>query len=425
MRLTIETLSTCGEGIARVDGKATFVPFTLPGETWDVESVSSKKNYDRALPVRQIENSYKASCRVEPQCPYFGTCGGCQLQHIDYRRQLELKRDWLIETFRRVGHLEIGAKPTADSPPWEYRNKLTVPLHIRNGAIAYGFHQVYLPNRLTVIDDCRIAHAKIRQVMPGVLDALNQCRPEIQRPSRKNPQASQIVFRVIESKVIVQFSGLRFTPDRLERLLDSLENNESQLDEFLVTDASSEETHYKLDDENDKPAIHPEAFLQVNDAVREKIYDAVLNLPFQGRDSILDGYCGVGLLTQRLSTRFQNVTGVESNRISSEEAALAIQRQNLQNRVRIYQQTLESYLQQTNERFETVLLNPPRAGLSPKARERIIQRHPDEIAMVSCHPAALARDVKALVDAGYEIRDVQPFDMFPQTYHLETLVYLR
>ncbi len=425
MKLTPDALSTRGEGIARIDGKAVFVPFTLPGETWEAELVEQKKKYDRALPVRLLSEPEEDSIRVEPACPYYGSCGGCQIQHIDYSRQLMLKRDWLSETFRRIAHLDIDPKPTVESPPWEYRNKLTVPLHVRDGVIAYGFHHVYRPDQLVAIDDCHIADPRIRGVMPGVLKALNESKPEIHPPSAKKTPASKIVFRVIDKKVFVQFSGLRFTPPQLEILLGSLENNESQLDEFIVSDTRNQPTHFKLDDSEKASSFHPNAFLQINDTIREKIYDAVLTLPYQKHEKVLDGYCGVGRLTQRLTERFQSVVGIESGRASSEEALEAVKLAGLEERVRIYREKLESYLARCEERFDAVILNPPRSGLSPKARQQIVQHHPEEIAIVSCHPAALARDVKTLVDAGYRIQFVQPFDMFPQTYHLEALIYLR
>ena len=140
---------------------------------------------------------------------------------------------------------------------------------------------------------------------------------------------------------------------------------------------------------------------------------------------MLDGYCGVGLLTRRLANHFRQVVGVEADSAAASDARREVSREGLENRVRIFRQTMERFLRASRERFDAVILNPPRSGLSKEVRSRIGSLQPPELVMISCHPAALARDTVFFVENGYRVVALQPFDMFPQTYHLETVVYLQ
>lgn len=424
--LTITTLSTQGEGIARVEGKAIFVPFTLPGETWKARLIEQKKNYSRALPLESIERSEDAPARIDPPCPHFGSCGGCHLQHIPYEDQLEWKRRWLQETFRRIGHLEISPNPTVASPPWEYRNKLTLALRHQGGKFVLAFHHIHQPNRLVAVDDCPIAHPSIRRVLPIVREAVNASRPRIVETSRNQPVGSRIQFRVVSDRVEIVFFDTFFTPTAVEQVTDRIFQGGVPIAEIILeetTDRDSKLVSYTDDDDNES-TVSSDSFYQVNDTVRERLYQYVLDLPFRETGSALDGYCGVGVLTSRLAERFEQVTGVELHESAAADAIRHVEAAGVSHRIHIAQQSLERYLEQSKNVFDCYILNPPRAGLSEEVRTTIQRKSPADIAIISCHPAALARDVKILADAGYRIESVQPFDMFPQTYHVECVVLI-
>jgi 23S rRNA (uracil1939-C5)-methyltransferase len=161
------------------------------------------------------------------------------------------------------------------------------------------------------------------------------------------------------------------------------------------------------------------AFAQVNNKVREKLYDWVNGIPFQHHNRLLDGYCGMGDLTHQLSLRFEHTDGVEINKQAVKTAVKAYTNPKLN----FYAQPIESFLAASTQRYTAVVLNPPRAGVSQQVCESMIQHKPADIVMVSCHPAALVRDSAKLIEAGYRISSIQPFDMFPQTYHVETVVH--
>ncbi len=422
----ISALSTQGEGISRAGGKVIFIPFVLPGETWAAGIIESKKNYSRALPREMLSPGDPPAGRIEPRCPYFGSCGGCHLQHMPYEDQLRWKRQWLEETFRRVAHLEVTAAAAIPSPPWEYRNKVTLRVTRIEGKIALGYHRIYEPDRLQPITDCPIAHPLIRKGIPLIVEGLNSLPAEIISPSSAHPHGSRVVIQVRESTLIVAVVDVKLSPPAQEKLAEVWLGKPSPVDGLILRDSAGgpPRVFARSGEKEDGGFFTTEAFRQVNDAVREKMYDHIVNLPFRGHGSVLDGYCGTGLLTRRLADRFKNVVGVEYDEDTVFLAEKQVEAGGLSRRVRIHCRTLEKFLKKSRESFDAWVLNPPRAGLSPEARSAVIRHRPPDCAIISCHPAALARDVKTLVDAGYMLAGLQPFDMFPQTHHLEAVAFL-
>lgn len=421
--LTISTLSTQGEGIARVEGKATFVPFTLPGETWSVDLVDRKKNFDRALPIELIQSTADTPPRNTPSCPHFGVCGGCQLQHMLYEDQLDWKRCWLRETFRRVGHLEVDPQNTVSSPEWEYRNKLTLSLQEEEGGYILAFHHIYQPNKPVSVRDCPVAHPLIRLAIPKVLQALDRFKPKLGK--HRDIYKSRVQFRVLDSQLNLVFEDVHFRRKDEIRFVDAISLSNLPLLEIDFGDACEAISNEGSADDIEDSSVSSNSFFQINDSVREKLYNYILDLPYPAKNSVLEGYCGVGWLTCSLAQRFERVTGVELNRSAASDAQRLVQYEGLSDRVHIHNQPLERFLRDSKERYDCLILNPPRAGLSNEVRLSLVHLSPPEIVIVSCHPAALARDVHALTEQGYRILSLQPFDMFPQTYHLETVVRLR
>ncbi len=425
--LSITALSTQGEGIGRVEGKAVFVPFTLPGEKWVVETAQRRKQFDRALPIRKVGDCDSAARkRTKPRCPYFGACGGCQLQHLLYAKQLPLKQQWIEETFRRVGHLDVNAGAPVPSNEWEYRNKLALPLLERDGKVIYAFHQIFSPSRYVSIDDCLIAHPDIRALMQPLLSALNRAKPVLTTYSNRRNRGSRVILRVIDGWRIAHFFDVRIPQYNLDDFVNILINQEQVLDELILPGERKQTIRFQSDKHvRSQSGISYNSFLQVNDQIRTRLYDCILSLPFTRRQAVLDGYCGVGILTRRLGETFTMTHGVENNLNAAEDARRLVQQNGLDNRVNIFSDSLEQFLQKTSHKYDVVILNPPRSGLSKEVTSQILERKPQELVMISCHPAALARDTSAFIQEGYRIETLQPFDMFPQTYHLETVLYIR
>jgi len=195
-----------------------------------------------------------------------------------------------------------------------------------------------------------------------------------------------------------------------------------------VLEMTEEETGALLTisrDKEEERAIESHSFLQVNDKVCELLYAYVLSRPYRGTGKLLDGYCGVGLLTERFLETFKTVIGIEADRSSATDAKNRIKERNLFPAMTVNNQTIEQFLRHTKEKFDTVILNPPRSGMSKEARQSILKTEPTDVVMISCHPAAMVRDLQEFLDQKFSICSIQPFDMFPQTHHLETVLHLQ
>lgn len=413
--ITIETLSTQGEGIARVEGKAVFVPFALPGETWRVKIVQRKKNYDRARPIKRHGDPHPQ--RITPICPVFMRCGGCQLQHIDYEEQLRFKRHWLEETFRRIAQLDVTVAPVVPSPPLAYRNKVSLPIVIQGGSLTFAYHEYDAPSRFVPIEDCPIASDPIRLALPRIAKTLNDSGAEPLPPHRDGPIARAMI-RTVENRVQLRIVGMRLALERLSTLANALLGPDSPIDVFVwrFEPGRGERSFTRVGATLPEGAI--DAFAQVNNQIREELYAYVSELDYNRGDALLDGYCGSGILTRALAKRFQRVVGVEVS-----EEAVRIAREAALERVEFVCQTMERFLERNRDDFGAVVLNPPRAGLSPEVRADVCRLGASDVVVISCHPAALARDARALIDSGYVLATLQPFDMFPQTHHLETVAH--
>lgn len=399
--VTITALSTSAEGIAREDGKVMFVPFTLPGETWEVEVVESKKKYSRSVPLTLMhENDSQPVQRVEAPCPVYTQCGGCQMQHIEYAQQLELKQQWLQETFQRIGHLDVNVKPVISANQWEYRNKAVFSLIHNSGSIALAFHAANNPNRFIPVQDCMICDPVIRKAISVFHDGINQTAIKIYPYKNATLSGSKLILRVMDQNLFYAWERVQLH-----------KTDEKKFHSFLQENMPGVKVKKRVAD----------TFAQVNNPVREQLYRYVCEIPFHSHGKLLDGYCGMGELTYQLSQGFEQTDGVEINRQSISAAKKAYP----QTYLNFYAQPLETFLASSQQQYNAVIFNPPRAGLSPHVRESMTLHAPKDIVMISCHPAALARDSEHFVNQGYSISSIQPFDMFPQTYHLETVVHYK
>ncbi len=404
IELTVTSLSTSGEGIARKEGKVVFLPFTLPGERWEVEMVDSKKTFNRGHPVQRISTGDPLPIqRVEPRCPYFTQCGGCHLQHISHQQQLEFKREWLRETFKRIGHIKLDPNPLISASAWEYRNKTTFSLIEQNGKIQLAFHRIHYPNRHIPVQDCWISNAIIRKAVPIILDSFQQVKMRLRTYQSPQQPESKMTLRSHDGNLVVGVANVEIEYPVWQSWCSNLKE---RLPELKTIDKEDQD----------------EAFEQINLSVKQQLYDWICALPFQSNGSLLDGYCGQGELSLRLGNVFQKAVGVEINPQAIQLARSRAARQKKRT-VQFHAEPLEGFLKNNSQAFDCIVLNPPRAGLSKAVRRQLLQQRPAEIVMISCHPAALARDTVGLLDGGYRIQSVQPFDMFPQTYHTETVVH--
>jgi 23S rRNA (uracil1939-C5)-methyltransferase len=392
LRLQIEKLVYGGDGLSRLDGEVVFTPYVLPGETVEAERTESRKNVQRTKLLHVDEPSPD---RVPPACPVFGRCGGCQYQHAGYTAQLRLKRDILAETLRRVGKIEFDPERIGieSGEPFGYRNR--AQFHFERGRVGY---REMNSRRLVPIEQCPISSPKINEAIV----ALNRMVRDRQWPGFVSSlevftDESQVQWNVLESDQPVAkrfFDWLAAeVPGTVPGPLDYAVNE----DRFHVSGTS---------------------FFQVNRFLLPRL--AALAIDESAGASAWDLYAGGGLFSLPLARRFEHVVAVEAGRSAGD---LRHNAERAGASVEVVSEQTEAFLKKAPTAPDFVLADPPRAGLGKEASTRLAELRPATLVIVSCDPATLARDLTALLPV-YEIDRVTLVDLFPQTFHMETIVRL-
>jgi 23S rRNA (uracil1939-C5)-methyltransferase len=393
-----------GSSMGRLaDGRAVFVPYALPGERVLVELTEEKRGFARA---RLVEVLQAAPQRIQPRCRHFGVCGGCHYQHLAYPLQLQVKGGVLREQLERIAG--ISQPPVGEIRPspleWNYRN--TVQFHLdEQGRLGY---EESGSNRVVAIQECFLPQAPLDEIW------------------------QQLDF---ESRLGIERVGLRVGAD--EEVLLTLESSLLELPSFEV-DFPLSAVHLSpagsivLAGEDWLPMevngrifrVSAGSFFQVNTAQAGAMVQFLQEvLPLDNQTTLLDVYCGVGLFSAFLADRVGRCIGIEQSPTACEDYAFNLDE--MEN-VELYVGAAEDILPalQVSGKI-TAIVDPPRAGLDRHALDALVALQPRWIAYVSCDPATLARDLKRLVAAGYSLERVTPFDLFPQTYHIESISLLR
>jgi 23S rRNA (uracil1939-C5)-methyltransferase len=387
----VEKLVYGGDGLARVDGRVVLAPFVLPGERVRVESRQEKPGLVRAETRDVIEPSPE---RTPAPCPYFGRCGGCHYQHAPYEYQLSLKRQILVEELQRLGRMEppeeIGI---VSGEPWGYRNR--AQFHIENGRLGYREARSH---KLCAIDHCPISSPRLNELIATLLRMLRDPRwPRFVRSLEVFTDERQVQINVLDTARPVARRFFEWCAEEIPGLVSGALDYEGR---FRVSSNS---------------------FFQVNRFLPDRLVEVAVD----GREgeSAVDLYAGVGLFTLPLANRFEKVTAVESGRAAVSDLQFNAERAGLAN-VAAEQRTAEDFLTTLEKAPDFIVLDPPRAGIGKAVVRRLIELRPARVTIVSCDPATLARDLAALIAGGFRIEKMTMVDLFPQTYHLETVVAL-
>lgn len=359
--LVIESLTNSGDGLGRQEQRVVFVPYTLPGDRVRIKYTQRKKTYALAEVVEMLE---PASERVEPQCPYFERCGGCDWQHVPYDMQLAAKVQQLQDTLQRIGTLtDIALQPIVpSSKSYHYRNRIQGEL--RGGEFHYKWRR---SDQRIAVSRCAIADEAINDWLQSDFSGTPAGRVEI---------------AVVDGVVNV-------VP--------------------LNNDYASEL-----------------GFRQVNDSVSDSLTTQLLDIVTRSTcTAIVDLYCGRGTWTHLMAERHpeKHITGVDVSSHNIEFARANAQALNLKNTT-FLESSVEKILPKLSLDNSLCIVDPPRSGLDAQVTNKLIDGQCQSLVYVSCHPATLARDLKLLSAAGYRINSLTPLDMFPQTAHLECLVHL-
>jgi 23S rRNA (uracil1939-C5)-methyltransferase len=401
--LTLTSMAHRGSAVGRHEGQVIFVPYTIPGERVRVEIVETHARWSRAHLLQVVEPSPH---RVEPPCPHFGPgkCGGCHFQHIAYEAQAEYKRQVVVDQLARVGGLRkaqvneiVGA-----AKPWGYRNhtQFSIDPEGRLGFLTADTHHVF------PIDECLL----LDPLLDNLWTALDMEWPQLHRLSLRCGSATGDRMAVFELSHYEDFDVEVDFPVSCVLLLADGEVVVLMGDPFLVEHVAGRD--YR---------ISAGSFFQVNTAGAEALVALVGDYLNPAEDATLvDLYCGVGLFGLAFAPRVGRVVGVEA-----EPRAAADFRHNAggASHVDLIEKKVQAALARLGETIQgsLLVLDPPRSGAGKQVIERIVQTEPSRIAYVSCDPATLARDARHFVDMGYRLHQVQPVDLFPQTYHVESV----
>ncbi len=422
MLVKIEKLIYGGEGLAHCGGATVFVPFVLPDEEVAIQPVERKKKFVRGRVERVITASPERSAAP---CPHFGVCGGCHYQHIPYEAQLRYKAEILRETLRRIGRIEWSAPISLHaSPPWQYRNRAQWKIRAigDSGAsknLGIGYFRAGL-TALCAVEECPILSPRLFETLAALRTALTSgaLPPSLRAiEAFADAQDNRLLLNAL-------FAGFPASPAALAEKLHSAIHG---LESLLLQDGSGDRMelfgpgylNYAVSGASYR--VGHLSFFQVNRFLIDEMARQVC-LEAGAGELALDLFAGAGLFTLPLAERFAHVVAVEANPASARdlETNLAACHGRAEGR----NADAGDFLAKWKGAPDAVVLDPPRAGVSPGALARLAELGPRRIVYVSCDPSTLARDLVRLTAAGYALADIHLFDMFPQSFHMETLVRL-
>jgi 23S rRNA (uracil1939-C5)-methyltransferase len=438
LNLTIEKLIYGGDGLARLPadkrgrGKAVFVPFVLEGETVTASITEERPGFARAKIETILEPS---TLRIETPCPYFQRCGGCHYQHTSYENQLAIKGAILKENLRRIAKLELQSKLTLHpSPPWNYRNRTRLQAR-SDGAFALGYFKMS-SHELLPVEQCPICSPLINRAItalwelghagkvPSELreielfadadDSRLQVELYLEPRDDKNRrmQTGQALAGRLRETLPEVANVYVFAPS-----IQAARGVQGHISEH--SDWSFETDDFRYRTKSASFRVSGGSFFQVN----RFLVDELVNIVTANRSGelALDLYAGVGLFTAPLATSFRHIIAVESS-----QSSVADLKYNIPPNVKAVRSSVDEYLASKADKLhpDLVMVDPPRGGLGERVARNLVKLGAARLTYVSCDPATLARDLVYLASGGYRIEQAHMVDLFPQTYHIESVLHL-
>ena len=395
----INTLVYGGDAMGRLpDGRAVFVPFALPGERVRLRLVKAKRSYAHAELVEILSTSDE---RIEPRCCHFSDCGGCHYQHLAYQRQVEIKTEILREQLVRIAG--VDDPPIQEMVPslkaWNYRN--AVQFHLTSdGKIGY---KAVRSNHVVAISECHLPEKYLNEIWPQMeIEPV----PGLERVGLRQGIEGNILLilesstdKPIEFAVDIPVSAVHMSP--MGAIVLAGDDNviiKVLGRQFLVSAGS---------------------FFQVNTLQAEALVKYLLQvLPLSSETTVMDIYCGVGLFSAFLAPRVKRCVSIEVSDSACEDFTVNLDEFD---NVELYKGAAGNVLVKLDLQPDVVVVDPPRSGLERSTLDALVSMQPPFLAYVSCDPATLGRDTRRLIKKGYQLISVKPIDMFPQTYHIESV----
>ncbi|CAH2715609.1 23S rRNA (uracil-C(5))-methyltransferase RlmCD [Neobacillus rhizosphaerae] len=441
--LTIKRLGINGEGVGYFKKQVVFVPGALPGEEVVVEATKINPKFAEAK-IKKIR--IKSPHRVQPLCPVYDQCGGCQLQHMQYDQQLKEKRDIVIQSLERHTKLAIDKLDIRETigmeDPWGYRNKSSFQVRQKDNKVLAGLYGLN-SHQLIDIDQCAVQHAQTNEATATVKQILEDLKiPIYNEKSRKG------IIRTIVTRVGVQTGELQIVlitaqkelpkkdvilqeiQKRLQNVKSVVQNINGQktsliFGEETVPLAGEEFIQETLGDLQFE--LSARTFFQLNPSQTIKLYNEVKKAAgLTGKEKVVDAYCGVGTIGLWLADQAAEIRGMDILPESIDDAKKSAKRHGFTNTKYVpgkAEEVLPKWFKK-GWKPDVVVVDPPRTGLDGQLIQTILQVNPEKLIYVSCNPSTLAKDIQSL-SSKYEVKYIQPVDMFPQTSHVECTVLLK
>lgn len=451
--LKVDDIAAGGEAVGRVGNFVVFVNLGAPGDELEVEITELRKNYARAHISKVIKPSIR---RVQPPCPVYYQCGGCQLQHIDYDAQLYYKTKIVKDALQHLTNLNgIKVHPCRHlDDPWNYRNKVQAVvaaklyLNQKDGEPKERFaHIVGLyaqgTHRVVKIDECLIQDSLNNKVLQATREAMERLQWPVYNEKDGTGLIRYLVTRASYStrEVLLVLVAAQPRLPQVQEFLNHVKRRVPKLKGVLLN-LNPHQTNVVLGNRTQllwgkdhlveeihglKFQISPTSFFQVNTRGLMILYEILEQYcDLRGKDSAVDLYCGVGSLSLLLAKRAKRVVGVDVSLDAIEDAIVNSDLNNFKN-TDFIAGTSEKVLPQLyrqGQRFQLALLDPPRKGCDGEVLQVLARMRIPRVVYVSCNPSSLSRDLEILTGLGYQVHEIQPLDMFPQTYHVECVARL-
>ena len=392
-------LNNEGLGVALLDKFVVFVKNALVGEKVKIKITEVNENYSKAIVINYIETSKD---RVTPSCPFYEKCGGCNLMHMNYESQVNFKKDKVKSIFKKVSNIDIDIKDIIFDKEYNYRNK--VVLKVKNDKIGLFKEKT---NDIISVDKCLLLNDKIN-------DELIKLELFIHR--HKNNNINEIMIRVINNKLMLSLDTIN------KEVRDSFINNFNHVESIYINNKLVYGNEFLKETINDLEFnISPKSFFQVNKIIMTKMYDKAISYINGG--TTLDLYSGTGTISMLVSKKSDEVIGIEVVKDAVKDANNNIELNNIKNVSFICDKVENKIDELKNKKIDNIIMDPPRSGSDKKSLASILEIEPKQIIYISCNPVTLARDYNTLKEK-YIIKEITLFDMFPNTYHIESLMVL-
>lgn len=430
-----------GKGVVKLEGFTIFTEGGTLGDKVNIKILNVKKKYAIGKTIEIVEPS---KYRVKEICSISDICGGCQLQGLDYKKQLELKNNIVLNSLKRISELEnVNIRDIIGMDnPYNYRNNVQIPVGLDNGKTAIGFYKRG-SHEIADIQNCSIQHHIANEVVKVMREYVEEFNVEPYDTKTGRGLLRHIIvrnsFKTEDAMVVLVINGKKIPNESqlIEKLKDRIPKLKSVILNFntkktnLVMGPKSKTIFgsKRIVDYIGDLEFHlsAESFFQVNPVQTEILYNSALKYAdLNGTETVFDIYCGIGTISLFLSQQAKRVYGIESVPQAVKDAKENAKINEIDN-VEFHAGKAEELLPKLYEegiKADVVVVDPPRKGCEPEVLDTIIKMKPQRVVYVSCNPSTLARDLKILSENGFEVSEVQPVDMFPHTMHVECVTLM-